>query len=238
LQHPGLASLDGRSWIIVELTFRVFISSPGDAMVERRRCENVISRLNGEVAGLARLVAVRWETEFYQAHATFQTQISPADACDIILKWRLGTELPPDFDHLPDGTPYPSGTPYELLAAIDKRRARPRRCRRLPRAIPRRPAELAALLGHADAGAVRPILNALTRIGERTKDQDHFGRPVRCDLVLLVDQLEEMLAPSVAPELRKRFAQLLTELRHRERPDRAQLDPDRRKRGHSGGSQP
>ena len=96
-------------------TFRVFISSPGDTAAERRRAENVASRLNGEFAGLARLETVRWETEHYAAHATFQAQIPPSVDCDIvigILRWRLGTELPPGFAPLPTGEPYPSGTAY------------------------------------------------------------------------------------------------------------------------------
>ena len=108
------------------LDFRVFISSPGDVALERQRAERVISRLNGEAAGLAKLTAVRWETEFYQAHETFQTQIPPSTACDIvigILKWRLGTPLPPGFGPDPSGAPYPSGTAYELLTAIEQRRA-------------------------------------------------------------------------------------------------------------------
>ncbi|MGA2815694.1 MAG: tetratricopeptide repeat protein, partial [Xanthobacteraceae bacterium] len=106
-------------------TFRLFVSSPGDVMVERRRVENVVSRLNGEFAGVARLEAIRWETEFYQAYSTFQAQIPPSTECDLvigILKWRLGTELPPDFaEKLPNGQPFPSGTAYEILAAIEKR---------------------------------------------------------------------------------------------------------------------
>jgi hypothetical protein len=40
-------------------TLRVFVSSPGDVMVERRRVENIVSRLNGEFAGVARLEAIR-----------------------------------------------------------------------------------------------------------------------------------------------------------------------------------
>jgi hypothetical protein len=107
--------------------FRLFVSSPSDAATERRRVENVVSRLNGEFAGLARLEAIRWETEFYRAHATFQTQIPEAAQCDLVvgvLRWRLGLPLPGDFpSHLPDGAPYPSGTAYEILTAIDKRRA-------------------------------------------------------------------------------------------------------------------
>ena len=106
-------------------TFRLFVSSPGDVMVERRRVENVVSRLNGEFAGVARLEATRWETEFYQAYSTFQAQIPRSTDCDLvigILKWRLGSELPPDFNEkLPNKRPFPSGTAYEILTAIEKR---------------------------------------------------------------------------------------------------------------------
>ena len=94
-------------------------------MVERRRVENVVSRLNGEFSGVARLDAIRWETEFYQAYSTFQAQIPRSADCDLvigILKWRLGTELPPEFgEKLPTGQPFPSGTAYEILTAIEKR---------------------------------------------------------------------------------------------------------------------
>lgn len=108
-------------------TFRLFLSSPGDVAIERRRIAAIVSRLNGECAGRARIDTVRWETETYQAHATFQSQIPQAVACDLVLtlfKWRLGTELPPDFpERLPTGEPYPSGTAYELLTSIEQRRA-------------------------------------------------------------------------------------------------------------------
>ena len=106
-------------------TFKLFVSSPSDVMVERRRVENVVSRLNGEFAGVARLEAIRWETEFYQAYGTFQAQIPRSTDCDLvigILKWRLGTELPPDFNEkLPNNQSFPSGTAYEILTAIEKR---------------------------------------------------------------------------------------------------------------------
>ena len=52
-------------------TFKLFVSSPGDVMVERRRVENVASRLNGEFAGVARLEVIRWETKNYQAFQHF-----------------------------------------------------------------------------------------------------------------------------------------------------------------------
>jgi eukaryotic-like serine/threonine-protein kinase len=54
---------------------RVFVSSPGDARFERSRLERVVERLNGEFQGVALLAAIRWETEFYKAHDTFQAQI-------------------------------------------------------------------------------------------------------------------------------------------------------------------
>jgi tetratricopeptide (TPR) repeat protein len=106
-------------------TFKLFVSSPGDVMVERRRVENVVSRLNGEFAGVARLEAIRWETEFYQAYSTFQAQIPRSTDCDLvigILRWRLGTELPLDFaERLPGDKQFPSGTAYEILTAIEQR---------------------------------------------------------------------------------------------------------------------
>src|SRR5258708_40168931 len=105
-------------------TFKLFVSSPGEVMVERRRVENVVSRLNGEFAGMARLEAIRWETEFYQAYSTFQAQIPRSTDCDLvigILRWRLGTELPPEFaEKLPNGQPFPSGSAYGILTAIQK----------------------------------------------------------------------------------------------------------------------
>ena len=100
---------------------RVFVSSPGDAHFERSRLERVIERLNGEFQGVARLSAIRWETEFYKAHQTFQAQIPEAAQCDIVVaifRSRLGTELPADFPRMENGEPYPSGTAYEVLSAI------------------------------------------------------------------------------------------------------------------------
>lgn len=106
---------------------RVFVSSPGDAMVERQRVERVIDRLNGRLAGRARLQAIRWENRYYSAHDTFQRQIPEAAECDLVigvLRHRLGTPLPDDFPTRPDGTPYPSGTAYEILTALEARKTR------------------------------------------------------------------------------------------------------------------
>lgn len=104
---------------------RVFVSSPDDALLERKRLAQVVERLNGEIRGFATIYPVRWETSFYKAHATFQTQIPAAADCDIvvgILRHRLGTALPDDFPKMPNGDPYPSGTAYEVLTAMEKRR--------------------------------------------------------------------------------------------------------------------
>jgi eukaryotic-like serine/threonine-protein kinase len=100
---------------------RIFVSSPTDAQFERSRLERVVERLNGEFAGVARIAPVRWETEFYKAHTTFQAQIPEAAQCDVVVaifRARLGTELPADFQFMPNGEPYPSGTAYEVLSAI------------------------------------------------------------------------------------------------------------------------
>jgi hypothetical protein len=105
-------------------TYRIFVSSPSDAQFERQRVDRVVARLNGELAGAARFTTVRWETEFYSAHGTFQSQIPSSTDCNIVVaifRARLGTELPPDFARMPDGNPYPSGTAYEVLTAIEKR---------------------------------------------------------------------------------------------------------------------
>ncbi|BAT58210.1 tetratricopeptide repeat protein [Variibacter gotjawalensis] len=100
---------------------RVFVSSPGDARFERARLARVIERLNGEFRGVAQLEPIRWETEFYKAHDTFQAQIPESAACDMVIavfRSRLGTELPPSFPPDAEGRAYPSGTAYEVLSAI------------------------------------------------------------------------------------------------------------------------
>src|SRR3954451_8148363 len=106
--------------------FRIFVSSPGDARFERQRVDRVVARLNGELAGAAHLDTVRWETKFYRAHDTFQSQIPASTDCSVVIaifRARIGTELPPDFTRMPDGEPYPSGSAYEVLTAIAKRQS-------------------------------------------------------------------------------------------------------------------
>jgi hypothetical protein len=83
--------------------------------------------LNREYEGLVRFETVLWEEHFYTADRSFQPQIAESVACDLVVSifWtRIGTELPPDFQRLPDGRPYPSGTAYELLTALDASKSR------------------------------------------------------------------------------------------------------------------
>jgi hypothetical protein len=113
-------------------SIRVFVSSPGDAMDERKRVVRVIERLNAAFAGVVAIEPVLWEERFYSAHEGFQPQIARSAECDVvvaILRARLGTPLPPEFpsrlpqeERLSGGRTYPSGTAYEILSAIDARR--------------------------------------------------------------------------------------------------------------------
>ena len=108
-----------------ERVLRLFVSSPGDVAEERRRVELVVTRLNAEFEKRVTIKVVRWETEYYSAHDTFQRQIPEAAECEVVIaifRARLGTELPPNFPRLPNGEPYPSGTAYEVLSAIAARK--------------------------------------------------------------------------------------------------------------------
>jgi len=108
-----------------EAVLNLFVSSPGDVQAERERVDLVVERLNAEFAGRVRIRAIRWETGYYSSHATFQTQIPEASACDLVVAIfgaRLGSPLPEAFPHMPSGEPYPSGSAYEVLSAIEARR--------------------------------------------------------------------------------------------------------------------
>jgi len=106
---------------------RVFVSSPGDVAPERGRVDAVVAKLNREYGGLVRFEPVLWEESVYKADHTFQSQIPEAAACDIVVSifWtKIGTELPAEFAHMPDGRPYLSGTVYELLTALEASKKR------------------------------------------------------------------------------------------------------------------
>jgi eukaryotic-like serine/threonine-protein kinase len=105
-------------------TVRLFVSSPGDVLLERDRVDRVVRRLNAGLQSIVTIEAVRWEHQYYTADTTFQAQITDAGKCDIVVSifWqRLGTPLPPDFERMPNGQPYPSGTVYEVMKAIEAR---------------------------------------------------------------------------------------------------------------------
>ena len=71
------------------------------------------------------------------------------------------------------------------------------------------PANLAAALRHADAAAVKPILNALSRVGEAMRARERYDRDPRCDLVLVIDQFDELFVPAIAAAERDAFISLL-----------------------------
>ena len=100
--------------------FRIFISSPGDVIPERRVAKAVIGRLNEEFFGQAYLIPILWEEEPMLASETFQAQIHPPRETEIyvgILWSRIGSPLP-DTILRPDGTRYDSGTAFEFEDAL------------------------------------------------------------------------------------------------------------------------
>ena len=104
----------------VSQKFRVFISSPGDVIPERRALKEVIGRLNEEFSGSAYLIPILWEEEPLLASDTFQAQIHPPRDTDIylgILWSRIGSPLP-DSIVRPDGSRYDSGTAFEFEDAL------------------------------------------------------------------------------------------------------------------------
>ncbi|MGH1461864.1 MAG: response regulator [Neptuniibacter sp.] len=100
--------------------FRIFISSPGDVIPERRIAKAVIGRLNEEFFGRAYLIPILWEEEPMLASDTFQAQIHPPHETEIyvgILWSRIGSPLP-DTILREDGTRYESGTAFEFEDAL------------------------------------------------------------------------------------------------------------------------
>jgi CheY-like chemotaxis protein len=100
---------------------KVFISSPGDVIPERKIVRGLINQLNEEFAEQVFLKPIFWEDEPLLASDTFQAQIYPAHDADIYIGifWsRLGSPLP---DHIrrPDGSRYLSGSEYEFEDAMN-----------------------------------------------------------------------------------------------------------------------
>src|SRR5262249_22893437 len=74
------------------------------------------------------------------------------------------------------------------------------------------PAELTPLLRNGDETSVRPLLRALDRVGSAAHHDGGFGRSVRADLLLVVDQLDDLFAADVSATGRVAFAKLLCAL--------------------------
>src|ERR1700677_2175075 len=104
-------------------TISLFVSSPEDVRPERDAVTRVVQRINDEQRGLLNVRDIRWESAYYGAHATSQSQIIETKACDLVfcVFWRrLGSELPADFPkRMKNGKPYPSGTVYGLISALE-----------------------------------------------------------------------------------------------------------------------
>jgi tetratricopeptide (TPR) repeat protein len=75
------------------------------------------------------------------------------------------------------------------------------------------PEELANLLETAAVeSAVKPIIAALEQVSHAETTALQFERPLRANLLLLVDQLEDIFAETTTPSHRERFANLLAAL--------------------------
>ena len=115
-------ALDGNRGERVK-TISLFVSSPGDVLPERDAATRVVQRINDELRGLLHVRDIRWESAYYGAHDTFQSQTVEMGACDLVVCvfWRrLGSELPANFPkRMKNGEPYPSGTVYELTTALE-----------------------------------------------------------------------------------------------------------------------
>ena len=103
------------------MKLKVFISSAGDVLSERRLARKVISEINEELSGQVYLTAVLWEEEPLLASETAQSQIVAPRDTDIyvgILWARMGTKLPKHICRA-DGSRYDSGTEFEFEDAIE-----------------------------------------------------------------------------------------------------------------------
>ena len=105
---------------------RIFISSPGDVIPERRVVKQTIQLLDAEYGHEVQLIPVLWEEEPLVASETFQAQIIEPHDTDIyvaILWSRIGSPLPKTMLRA-DGSQFESGTAYEFEDAMSSFRAR------------------------------------------------------------------------------------------------------------------
>jgi len=118
-----IGSSGGHAQSMADRRVRIFISSPGDVVEERRRAAIVINRLAHEFARFFDLSAVLWEYEPMLASGSFQDAIvrpSDADIVVLILWSRLGTPLPEPYCGI-DGRRPVTGTEWEFEDALARR---------------------------------------------------------------------------------------------------------------------
>ena len=115
-------------------SLRIFISSPGDVIPERRRAQLVIEKLAKTYARFFAISPILWEIEPMLASGHFQDQITPPSETDIVvlIVWsRLGTPLPAKSETREyrgiDGRVPVTGTEWEFEDALagQKRRGAP-----------------------------------------------------------------------------------------------------------------
>jgi hypothetical protein len=110
---------------------RIFISSPGDVVPERRRAALVIEKLAKDYTRFFRIEPYLWETEPMLASGHFQDAIVAPGESDILLLilWaRLGTPLPEhtqtrDYRGI-DGRMPVTGTEWEFESALSAHKER------------------------------------------------------------------------------------------------------------------
>jgi hypothetical protein len=110
---------------------KIFISSPGDVMPERRRAALIIEKLAKDYARFFEIKPYLWETEPMLASGHFQDAILAPENADIVILilWsRLGTPLS-ERTHLKeyrgmDGRAPVTGTEWEFESALAANRRR------------------------------------------------------------------------------------------------------------------
>lgn len=112
---------------------RIFISSPGDVLQERKIAKNIIAELGHVYSQYVELETIMWEDLPLEATGSFQSGIdyfleqAPIDIAVFILWSRLGSTLGQSYKKA-DGSLYASGTEYEFdtMYALWEKTKRPR----------------------------------------------------------------------------------------------------------------
>jgi WD40 repeat protein len=108
---------------MAKVTYRIFVSSPGDLGPERRLVDDTVARLNASLQGMSLDVYLS-ENDLYFAHRGPQEGIPPTRDFDLVvcLLWkRMGTQLLPASFDAADGRKR-TGTEFEFETAVDAAR--------------------------------------------------------------------------------------------------------------------